>query len=384
MWALIMVVMVFLGMLSESTACKKGNCETFANEHQLNWPQCEDYETVALQKKNLHNITGGLNYTCLKTLNLSSNELKQLPQDFLYNAVALENIDLKDNKLEKLPVKFLSNSSKLQELHLEQNQLSEIPSSVFQPGLRNLTVDCKCDVIHSIKLHLSNTSTNPAALSVTCGRSSDFEGIEDFFQQNCSSHKLLVLYIILPILALCFISGGAALHLWKKKKNSAAIGSKATQENSPSHGQPRYITNNMDAIRTTSNQGQRQDYENVFVGHLQPNKIKPYDYAVQENRTGAPRYNILATRMSLLALQQPAAFLPHPVNTLWRKISIWRAMSMQVNNQYTPTLKVYITTIASLVTPAQTKKKKMMCTFYLISNSSITLSGGTPPIYIPI
>ncbi|CAI9600466.1 unnamed protein product, partial [Staurois parvus] len=111
-----------------------------------------------------------------------------------------------------------------------------------------------------------------------------FEKLGDYFTENCGSQVFLILYIVLPIVALGLIVGGVTLYLCKKR-NSADFGSKTDTEKSPSHEQPRYMARNMDIMASTSNQGPRQEYENVFIGHLQ---TKPHDYSKEKCRPEAP------------------------------------------------------------------------------------------------
>ncbi|XP_018412991.1 PREDICTED: uncharacterized protein LOC108787835 [Nanorana parkeri] len=213
-----------------------------------------------------------------------------LPEKFLSNANALEEIYLGNNNLQQLPENFLSNSSKVRVIQLEGNQLTKVPSSVFHSSLLNLSVDCTCDVASSIMQHLNNNSTDHSLLSVTCTTSSftsSLKKVDDFFANNCGSQILLALCIVLPIVALGLIVGRVALYLWKKNNNSTNLGNKSATEQSPSHGQPRYTTRNRDVMTSTPNQGLRQDYENVFVGHFETNKTNPHGYSKEQSRQGA-------------------------------------------------------------------------------------------------
>lgn len=290
MWILIMM-MIFSNTLSDANeACNRINCEKSARQtcELLQWSNFTSCKTVILNNNSIEKINPASPYTSLQILDLSYNRLKELPEHFLSDATAIKEINLGNNILEQLPENFLSNSSNLQVLKLEGNLLSKIPSSVFHSSLLNLSVDCKCDVANSIMQHLNNSLTDHSKLSVTCTSShaSSLEKLGDFLEKNCVSHGYLILYIVLPILALCLIVAGVILYLWKKK-NSVDFGSKTDTEASPSNGQPRYTTRNTNVMGSTSNQGPRQDYENVFIGHLQT-KTKPYDYSKEQKKTEAP------------------------------------------------------------------------------------------------
>lgn len=288
-------MMIFSNTLSDANeVCNRINCEKSALQtcELLQWSNFTSCKIVILNNNSIKNINPASPYTSLQKLDLSYNSLKELPEHFLSDATAIKEINLGNNILEQLPENFLSNSSNLQVLKLEGNLLSKIPSSVFHSSLLHLSVDCKCDLANGIMQHLNNTLTDHSKLSVTCTSSShshasSFEKLGDFLTENCGSQTYLILYIVLPILALCLIVGGVILYLWKKK-NSVNFGSKIDTEASPSNGQPRYTTRNTSVMGSTSNQGPRQDYENVFIGHLQT-KTKPYEYSKEQKNTEAPR-----------------------------------------------------------------------------------------------
>ncbi|XP_077332031.1 leucine-rich repeat-containing protein 25 isoform X2 [Lithobates pipiens] len=291
MWILIMMVIFSNTLCDANEVCNRANCEMSARQtcELLQWSNFTSCKYVILKNKSIENINPASPYTFLQNLDLSYNRLKELPKHFLSDAIAIKEIYLGNNLLEQLPENFLSNSSNLQILQLEGNRLSKIPSSVFHSSLLNLSVECKCDVANSIMQHLNDTLTDHSKLSVTCtspSHASSFEKLGDFIAKNCGSQGYLILYIVLPILALCLIVGGVILYLWKKK-NSVDFGRKTDTEASPSNGQPRYTTRNTNVMGSTSNQGPRQDYENVFIGHLQT-KTKPYDYSKEQKNTEAP------------------------------------------------------------------------------------------------
>ncbi|KAM4706644.1 uncharacterized protein O3C94_020071 [Discoglossus pictus] len=213
---------------------------------------------------------------------MTKNNLKHLPDNFLHDAVDLLSLNLSYNKLISLPTGFLKNSSILKNLSLEGNSLSSIPSSVISPVLESLTVDCECNVARAIidgmPEHCKNTTD--CTLQVKCQKDSRWYNMSDFYQEECSETNLpLVLYIVVPIVALALIVGGIILYLCHRKKKLNFV-SKSTSDKSPAHSQPRYMTRNVDIAPNTSEElrDPRQDYENVIVGYRQSDQVKSYDY----------------------------------------------------------------------------------------------------------
>ncbi|XP_072261128.1 leucine-rich repeat-containing protein 25 [Pyxicephalus adspersus] len=293
MWMLMLAVSFFYTFSDAKEVCNGTKCETLVNGicEPLHWSNFESCENVNLSNNNIVTIIPTSNYKLLEKLDLSHNRLAHLPEKFLSTAIALKEINLGNNILEELPENFLSNSSKLQMLKLEGNRITKIPTSVFHSSLLNLSVDCTCDLARSIVQQLNTNSTDqskPFVICTTSSITSKFEKVEEFFARNCGSQSFLVLYIVLPTVALGVIVGGVALYLWKKNNSSANIVSKTSTEKSPSHGQPRYMTRNMDVAASTLNQNPGQNYENVFVGHFQTNKTKPHEYLTEQSRSGAP------------------------------------------------------------------------------------------------
>ncbi|KAM5192546.1 leucine-rich repeat-containing protein 25 [Mantella aurantiaca] len=284
---ILIMLITFLYTLSDANDfCNSTICEKSINKtcESLKWSDFESCKIVNLSNSNIGTINPTSMYNLLEKLDLSHNKLTQLPRNFLSSATALTEVNLGNNNLKELPEDFLSNSFKLKVLQLQGNLLTKIPLSVFHSSLYKLNVDCTCDVASSIEQHLNNNSTG---LSITCATSPlaiSIENVEDFVAKNCGSQISLVLYIVLPIVALGLIVGGVAMYLWKKNNNSADFESKTASETSPSHAQPRYMTRSMDVTASTSNQGPKQDYENVFVGHFQ---TSPHEY-LKDHRPGVP------------------------------------------------------------------------------------------------
>ncbi|KAM4050152.1 leucine-rich repeat-containing protein 25 [Anomaloglossus baeobatrachus] len=282
MWAEFML-MIFLCMPVYTKGAS--GCDQIDGTTLL-WSNFNNCSDVILKEKSIKDIVtnGESQYGNVSKLDLSYNSIRVLPEGFLSNAIKLLQVNLQSNNLERLPEDFLINSSKLQILKLEDNQLSEIPTSVFHDTLQTLTVDCQCPLVNNI-LQIINGSKYPN-LNATCKLSSELTNPRDFYEQNCSN-QYLALYIVLPILLIALIAGGISLYMWKRKRSSSSFESKDAADMSPVHGQPRYMATNIEGTATTLNQGQKQDYENVFVGYLPSTETKPYGYLKNEHEPGA-------------------------------------------------------------------------------------------------
>ncbi|KAM3936522.1 protein GAPT [Leptodactylus fuscus] len=143
---------------------------------------------------------------------------------------------------------------------------------VFHKIFGNLTQDCKCELVSNIMAHF-----NDSELSEECKQVSVQSRLKNIYEENCGK-QYLALYIVLPIVVLVLIVGVVALYMWKRIRSSANLQNKEAADKSPAHSQ-RYISTTMEGTATASNPGPRQDYENVFVGHLQTTEAKSYGYS---------------------------------------------------------------------------------------------------------
>ncbi|XP_069596701.1 leucine-rich repeat-containing protein 25 isoform X2 [Ranitomeya imitator] len=249
----------------------------------LIWSNCHNYSNVTLNNKSINEIETNREsyYGNVSILDLSNNKIKVLPDGFLSNAIKLKVVHLQNNNLEGLPQTFLKNSSNLQVLSLEGNQLSTIPASIFHDTLHNLTVDCNCNLVNDLMDKINSALIHNAS----CKSSSESANLQVFYEENCRK-QYVTLYIVLPILVIALIAGGVALYMWKRKTSSSTLQSKSAANMSPVLGQPRYMSTNMETTATTVQPGQKQDYENVFVGYLPTTETKPYGYGKNEHKTG--------------------------------------------------------------------------------------------------
>lgn len=279
---LAMMLMIFLSSPADTNG-KIQVCDTITGT-TLTWSSFNNCSDVKLSDKGINNVVTNKEsrYNKLIKLDISYNNLSVLPEGFLSDAFVLQKVHLEGNNLQHLPEMFLSKSSNLQFLGLEGNPLSEIPRSVFRESLVNLTVDCRCDLVGNIITHLNGNATKHSM----CNMASERINLKVFYEENCGQ-QYLALYIVLPILAIGLIGGSVALYIWKRKRTSTSLENKGSTDKSPTHGQPRYMSRSMEGPAATLGPGQRQDYENVFVGHLQTTETKPYGYLENEREPGA-------------------------------------------------------------------------------------------------
>ncbi|XP_044140809.1 leucine-rich repeat-containing protein 25 isoform X1 [Bufo gargarizans] len=282
MWT-VMILMTFLHTPAYTIA-ESNTCYTL-NGTILIWSKFNNCSNVILRHKSITAIETSQEsrYDKLMKFDISDNNLKRLPEDFLFNSVCLEEVHLGNNSLESLPEMFLINSSRLKTLSLEGNPLREVPASVFHVTLVTLTIDCKCELVSNISMHLNGNVTKYPKLSATCQMSSEWMNLKDFYEENCGK-QYLALYIVLPILAIGLIIGGVALYIWKWKRSSTSLENKGAPDKSPAHVQQRYTSRNTEGIETTLSPHQRQDYENVFVDHLRATETKSHGFMGNEHK----------------------------------------------------------------------------------------------------
>ncbi|XP_069820613.1 leucine-rich repeat-containing protein 25-like isoform X2 [Dendropsophus ebraccatus] len=288
MWA-VMMLMIFLHAPA-NTQNANNRCSQIT-DMTLNWSHFSNCTTVQLKNKNIIKIETSKksNYGKLTVLDISNNNLTDIPEDFLSTAVALKEVHLEYNRIEHLPKMFLLNSTRLENLTLEGNSISEIPRSVFHETLINLTVECRCDLVGNIMMHINVNATKYARVAANslCIKSTVWKSLKDFYEENCDN-QYLALYIALPILMVGLTVGSVALYMWKRKRTSS-LENKGAADKSPAHGQPRYMSRNMESTESTFSPGHRQDYENVFVGHVGTSEAKPHGYLENDHERGPYR-----------------------------------------------------------------------------------------------
>uniref|UniRef100_A0A8B9QJS6 Leucine-rich repeat-containing protein 25 n=1 Tax=Apteryx owenii TaxID=8824 RepID=A0A8B9QJS6_APTOW len=249
-----------------------------------------------------HNGIGALQPTAragkaLEVLDMSHNELQQLPPAFLSQAQRLRDLFLQHNRLRELPASFFANATALQRLRLEGNPLAAVPVGSLPARLHLLTVACRCDVVGSVL----GACRQPNCTAPACRCLSDrgeFNASE-FHEQQCrhsvavlagagvgAAAGLLLLLLVAAGVVLRCRGRGAAAWRWAKREPPAAL------------AQPRYISRTAEpgvaatTATTTTTVGTGAcpgpDYENIFVSPCGPPGTTPHGTPAWQRAQGSP------------------------------------------------------------------------------------------------
>ena len=117
--------------------------------------------------------------TDLERLNLSANDLSELPADAFSRLTKLEHINLRKNELTSLPAGVFSGLSELTRLNLSENELTSLPAGVFSGLSKLIALDLEFNQLSSLPagllsgltdlttLDLRDNSVDPLPLTVT-------------------------------------------------------------------------------------------------------------------------------------------------------------------------------------------------------------------------
>ncbi|OCT97716.1 uncharacterized protein LOC108706902 [Xenopus laevis] len=311
---------------------------------ELSWSEvsnCSNMQTVNVTKNSIKHVKTYPNstYNKLTSLDMSYNSIQILPETFLYDAALLEEVILAHNMISKLPEMFLVNSSALKRLNLVGNPLSSIPTSVFHPSLKYLSINCECTVVQST-MNANRFCHNVTECSFICQKGSSRFDIEAFYQKECRS-VLLALYIVIPIVAVALLVGGMTYFICSKKRKEANFESNKNADKSPAHGQPRYMTRNMENISPATNQTMHpgKDYENVVIGQWHPDQEKPYTF-IEQRRWQAGNRNEMGE--DDIYLESDVTDGDQPIYTNTQNVYYSYTESGQMNNMNKEEDDVYI------------------------------------------
>lgn len=205
----------------------------------------------------------------LEELDLSYNELRELPAAFLSQARGLRHLQLQHNRLRALPDGFFANATALRSLRLEGNPLPAVPPTAFQANLRELAVPCRCDVVNSVLTFCTCSQTNcsvPQCRCLTTSPPHSFN-VTYFRDMKCSVGLGAGLAGAAGVVAaVLLVVAGVVCHRRRKAAATAADGGWDKRESAAAHGQPRYISRATE-VGTTDATAATPDYENVFVSH---------------------------------------------------------------------------------------------------------------------
>ncbi|XP_039190607.1 uncharacterized protein LOC120304286 [Crotalus tigris] len=215
------------------------------------------------------NFSGGFPFTKVnltiwkqvKELDLSNNNITGLLE--LESAAKLESLFLHNNKLKSLPSDFFDKTPNLKILSLEKNQLSSLAIEDFHPCLKELRVDCRCNVAGSILHYCHNCSDS--GIKCQCFTSERLDNVTDYYKKECHDTGYgLYIGIIIPILILLLLAILAFFVIWRKKRAPINQEKRPSNTSEGTSGQSRYISRLSPPGSTNQDMEFHKDYENVF------------------------------------------------------------------------------------------------------------------------
>ncbi|KAM6235760.1 leucine-rich repeat-containing protein 25 [Porphyrio hochstetteri] len=244
---------------------------------ELDWGPFEGVTHLQLS----HNGITSLNASsragpALEELDLSHNQLRDLPAAFLSQARVLRLLRLQHNQLQALPDSFFTHAMALQTLQLEGNPLLAVPRSAFQPSLRSLDVPCGCGVVGSILGPCTCPQPNCTAPQCRCLLPPHhFYNATDFYAHKCRSRVALVAgaAVAAVVVAVALVVGVVVWYRCRRAAGSAGGVGWSKQEPPVAQRQPRYISR--DTEIGTGDAAAAPDYENVFVSHCTATAAAP-------------------------------------------------------------------------------------------------------------
>ncbi|XP_074933507.1 LOW QUALITY PROTEIN: leucine-rich repeat-containing protein 25 [Phalacrocorax aristotelis] len=176
----------------------------------------------------------------------------------------LKELDLSHNQLLELPADFFANATALQTLCLESSPLSAVPPATFQASLRFLAVPCRHNIVSST---LAPCTCSPPSCTVPqclCHMSHDGLNATNFHDPELRQNVRL-------------IAGSVGAAAWGRAAGGHRRGSLPVEESgyrccqrgwnkrepTAAQGQPRYISRDTEIGTTDATTS--LDYENIFV-----------------------------------------------------------------------------------------------------------------------
>ena len=126
--------------LGEITSLSVSGHSTLTELKDIDFSSLSKLTTLDLSENNLEELPAEVfdSLTSLTTLDLGDNSLEELPAEVFNSLTSLITLDLSDNSLADLPDDLLNRLTSLTSLNLRNNSLTELPVDVFQ-SLTSLT-----------------------------------------------------------------------------------------------------------------------------------------------------------------------------------------------------------------------------------------------------
>ncbi|XP_026554690.1 leucine-rich repeat-containing protein 25 [Pseudonaja textilis] len=198
----------------------------------------------------------------VKELDLSNNNITTLSE--LKSGKNLESLFLHNNKLKSLPSDFFDKTPKLKVLSLEKNQLSSLSIENFHHCLKELRVDCHCNVADGLLNYCYNCSDR--GIKCQCFTSERLDNVTDYYENKCHVITGYSVYvaITIAILILLLLAILVVLVIWWKKRAPVDQEKRPSNTSEGTSGQSRYISRLHSPGNTFQDMGIHKDYENVF------------------------------------------------------------------------------------------------------------------------
>jgi Leucine-rich repeat (LRR) protein len=130
-------------------------------------------------------------FNSLVGLNLSGNNLTDLPEDFLNNATALTELYLNNNQIKKLPANFLDNATALSQLNLSENQIRELPVNFLNNATALRMLNLSKNQIRELPAKFLDYATALTALILNYNQISELPAN---FLKNANALRVFYLY----------------------------------------------------------------------------------------------------------------------------------------------------------------------------------------------
>ncbi|XP_070787859.1 uncharacterized protein [Pituophis catenifer annectens] len=251
MWGLLATLLFFPFGCHVDAACPRINFTYFNDTSCLNFSGLFPYPKVNFSI-----------WKQVKELDLSDNSIATLSE--LESAKKLESLFLHKNKLKSLPSDFFDKTPNLKVLSLEKNKLGSLSIEESYRCLKELRVDCHCNVARGIVKYCHNCSDQ--GIKCQCFTSERLDNVTDYYKDKCSASTGYGLYvgIIVPILILLLL--GILVFFVIRRKTGVPINQEKRISNTSegTAGQSRYISRLPQPGNRFQDKEFHKDYENVL------------------------------------------------------------------------------------------------------------------------
>lgn len=123
---------IFFALTKLKVLNLRGNRLTTFSDKVFSFEEASNLKELNLKGNKLTELSSLRSLTSLSDLNLSSNQLSNLPEDIFRNLTTLEYLDLSENQLTWLPETIFSDLLGIKAIHLNKNNLSKLDANLFE------------------------------------------------------------------------------------------------------------------------------------------------------------------------------------------------------------------------------------------------------------